>query len=538
MSTPERHGGRGHGLTVRQALGASTLAGAKVLAGARGLDRVVERMNVMEVPDILPWVKPREFLLTTAYPLREAPEGLVQLVRELDARGLSGLGIKVGRYLDAIPPAMLTSADEVGLPLVQLPDGIGFDDILNEVLTDILNQQAAALARAGELHRALVQIVLSGGGVAEIAADLALLLGAATAIVDADGRVLAESGLDRVDAELRDAGVLHPDGRILITEAAAAPCLTVPVSAGGRVHGHIVAVGDRRALDDDDLLALENAATVAALAITKSDAVAAVESRYRAELLHDLLGGRIDGHAEAVTRAASLGWDIDRPVIVLVVSAPDGLAEAGPPGAALDRVAHTLDEAVRARDPGAATVAFSREVVVITTAPAGDDPRQAARAEAAAVLREAQQATAVELAVGVSRVAHGPLEVPTAYEQAQTAGRIGGAGAHVTHFDDLGAFRLLSLISDHAELDRYVADVLGPLAAADPATRDLRATLATVLSTNLNIAESARRLHFHYNTLRYRVDKLEALLGPFTTDPDLRLNLELALQVLRLRGRG
>jgi purine catabolism regulator len=153
-----------------------------------------------------------------------------------------------------------------------------------------------------------------------------------------------------------------------------------------------------------------------------------------------------------------------------------------------------------------------------------------------ALRRSVEGATGLTLRAGVSRVARTPLDVPVAYEQALTAERVGGA--ELAHFDDLGAFRILSLIEDPGELDAYVADVLGPLAADDPATADLRATLETVLSNNLNIAESARRLHFHYNTLRYRVDKLERILGPFASDPILRLNVELAVQALRLRRRS
>jgi PucR family transcriptional regulator, purine catabolism regulatory protein len=139
----------------------------------------------------------------------------------------------------------------------------------------------------------------------------------------------------------------------------------------------------------------------------------------------------------------------------------------------------------------------------------------------------------------VSRVAAGPAELPRAYEQARTAVRIGrrlqGPGARAT-FDQLGAYRLLALVPDSGELREYVGDVLGELSRDTAEAADLRHTLEVLIDTNGNVAETARRLHFHYNTLRYRIEKLERLVGPFTSNAALRLDLSLALRVRQMRG--
>ena len=73
-----------------------------------------------------------------------------------------------------------------------------------------------------------------------------------------------------------------------------------------------------RPLTAADVHLLERAATVAALAITKEQAVAAVKGKYRAEFLRDALAGRAGEPADAVSHAASLGWDIARPMVVVV----------------------------------------------------------------------------------------------------------------------------------------------------------------------------------------------------------------------------
>lgn len=83
----------------------------------------------------------------------------------------------------------------------------------------------------------------------------------------------------------------------------------------------------------------------------------------------------------------------------------------------------------------------------------------------------------------------------------------------IAHFDELGVHRLLSLQTDKSELRSFTDDVLKSLSADNAEAADLRLTLQTLLDCNCNVAEASRALHMHYNTLRYRIGKLESVVG-------------------------
>jgi PucR family transcriptional regulator, purine catabolism regulatory protein len=531
------------GLRVREVLEAPCLANARVLAGQAGLDRIVQRLNVMEVPDILPWVKPHELLLTTGYPLRDDPTALVRLVAELDDRGLAALAIKLHRYLDEVPEGLLVEADRRAFPVIEFPQGVGFDDVLNEVLGTLLNRQAALAARSEEVHRALVSVVLEGGDLGDLTAELATILGDPVLVTTPDGRVIAQAGDADEVARIFATDAFDRSGRFRVeseVDAGLYPAV-VPIVAGRVDHGRIVTFG-RTPISDADVHLLERAATVAALAVTKGLAVAAVESKYRADFLRDLLTGRVEDYAAAVAHASSLGWDIDRPMVVAVAELDPGQAPSAVSGLELrpvqERFAAAWQTVMKVQDPGAPVASFHTEVVVLLAA---ETDRDLDRTVAELDRRVAgdRGGGRLSFSLGVSREARAAHDLPKAYEQASTAVKIGrrlqGPGARAT-FDRLGAYRLLALIPESGELRTYVADVLGGLGGESAEAIDLRHTLEVLLDSNCNVAETARQLHFHYNTLRYRIEKLERLVGPFTTNPALRLDLALALRVRQMRG--
>ena len=414
-------------------------------------------------------------------------------------------------------------------------------------LDALLDREAARSARTEEVHRALVSVVLDGGDLADLATELSGILAGPVLITTPDGRVVAQAGEPGELTRISGSGCFDKTGRFRVEHEPAGvrddppgPRAVVPIVAGRVDHGRIVSFSPS-ALADDDIHTLERAATVAALAVTKRLAVAAVEDKYRADFLRDLLIGRDSDPGGAVAHARSLGWDLDREMAVIVAELDPGQVPQSLSGLELrpvqERFAAAWQTVMRVRDSKAPVAGFNNEVVVVLGIPADADLDR--------VMTELDRQVAGDrgggrhsFSMGVSRPAADVAELARAYEQAHTAVRIGrrlnGPGARAT-FDSLGAYRLLALIPDSGELRGYVTDVLGDLVRDTPEAADLRHTLEVLLDTNCNVAETARRLHFHYNTLRYRIEKLERLVGPFTTNAALRLDLALALRVRQMR---
>jgi purine catabolism regulator len=417
------------GVSLREALKLAPLQRARVVAGAAGLDRLVHQINIMEVPDILPWVKPGQLLLTTAYPLRDEHAALADLVPGLAARGLAGFAIKPSRYIDEIPQVMVEAAERLAFPLIELPPDASFDEVINAVLGSILNAQAMRLERSAAIHDRFTRIVLGGGGLREIAQTLADLIERPASIVDPDGTVLAASA---------GAGAYSLGGTgTLVT--------VHPIQVDGEQHGSIVVLAANRdehgeqtggqqhgELGEDALVAVEQAATVAALRLVQARGLAEADRRFQAVCLEELVAGHVTDRGVLHERALAFGWDLSTPRAVLVAelteldgrrfSQPTGTPEAG-------RAWHRLAEAFTSALVRGAIV-WQRSAGVAALVAPGRRGRDALLEAAASLQTEAaRRLPGSVVAVGIGRTCADPFELAVSHREALRALAVGGARA-------------------------------------------------------------------------------------------------------------
>ncbi|SMQ19291.1 purine catabolism regulatory protein [Streptomyces sp. Ag82_O1-12] len=534
-----------------------------VRAGEDRLDVPVRWAHVSELADPVPYMEGGELLLITALKLdAEDPEAMRRYVRRLAGAGVVGLGFAVGVNYDETPKALVDAADEEGLPLLEVPRRTPFLAISKAVSAAIAADQYRAVTAGFAAQRELTRQAQSGGPEGLLAA-LASQVDGWAALYDASGAVVATAP----EWAGRRAARLTGDVQKLRDRPAPASCVVGGPENEDRVELHTIgtgrrpraalAVGTAAAPGTAERYAVHSAIALLTLTTERSRSLQAAEQRVGAAVLRMLLAGEPD-HARAV--AGDLyGELLDAPFRMMVaervpVSASAALARAGarkgappverPSAAALaaadpgDPLAVLADvvESAAARAGEAVLVVPEGERLVVLAADGG--AAAAACGEYAAALEAARAGIREkvpggeegELVVGLSAPA-GPIASSAAYKQAEQALSVARRrGRVLVEHERMAAGSVLPLLADDA-VRAFADGMLRPLYEHDATGRgDLVASLRAWLSKHGQWDAAAADLGVHRHTLRYRMRRVEEILGRSLDDPDVRMELWLALK--------
>ncbi|KPC62368.1 PucR family transcriptional regulator [Streptomyces chattanoogensis] len=519
-----------------------------VLAGEDRLDVPVRWAHASELIDPVPYMEGGELLLITALKLdAEDAEASRRYVRRVAQAGVVGLGFAVGVNYEEAPEALVEAARQEGLPLLGVPRRTPFIAISKAVSAAVAADQYRAVTAGFEAQRELTRAALSAEGPAELLARLAAHLDGWAALYDASGAVVAAAP----DWAARRAARLADDVARLRERPAPASSVVSDtdgddrvelqsLGTGRRARG-VLAVGTGAPLGTAERYAVHSAVALLTLTTERSRALQDAEQRLGAAVLKMLLAGEPD-HARAVA-GRLYGGLLDAP-FRMVVAEPVA-AEGEPPGAGtpavLDALADAMDSAaartgeavlavpdgtrliVLVADGGAAADACA-EFAALAEARAGDRPRVGGRSA------RDEAGRAEGLAVGISAPT-GPMSAATAYRQAEQALYVARRrGRTLVEHEDVAAGSVLPLLADDA-VRAFADGLLRALREHDATGRgDLVASLRAWLARHGQWDAAAADLGVHRHTLRYRMRRVEEILGRSLDDADVRMELWLALK--------
>ncbi len=378
-----------------------------------------------------------------------------------------------------------------------------------------LTRHTEAVDAAALAHDRLTDLLLAGGGVAEVADVLSGVLDGAASVWTPSGELLAGE----------DPGLAWSEA----VAAAVASGRSVPIASGlvaaalaGTEHVATLVLRRDEPLDRAGRRTLERGALVTALVLLFARSVTDAEERLGGQLLADLLEADPASRERLRDRVRRHSASLEGPVVV-AAAAVDGA----------DR--HRASRAAVALARRMSGLAGEHRGAVVVVVPSQDAHRvgaelQSVVAGVGGVATVGVAATSDALHDDRLVAAHGE-----ARRCLDTLVRLGRRG-EVSDPAGLGVARLLLGDNEPEHVEAFIAATVGPVRDWD-ARRGTRLveTLEAWFASGGHLKDTAAALHVHPNTVTQRLERVGDLLGAGWRDPARSLDLQLALRLARLQ---
>ena len=541
-------------LTVQNTLNLAPLAGIEVLAGSQGLGRMVQRTVVIEVPEVLSQLKEGDLLMTSVDTFLPHQDVFVKMLDTLQARCVAGLLIK-GRFPTQTDTyhTLVEAANSWHLPLLNIQGRVSYSEIIMAFTAELLERQNKLMRHSEGLRQRFLTAMLAGGGLQHIATLLGKEVGGNSIVMtDANHqRLIAHCPLHeacsslRVDIEQQqefveigtNLAVAGAELPMAINESGwEAQWLRWTIAVDQFCLGYVYLHGCKRPLRQPDTVVLQQASALVALELLKQRTRLDVEQR-RIDFVRGLVTGKHQADEATAQTARALGWQLILPVQLMAF----GTRRALPNSLKLSDLGRLATEVLPDRNcqdifwPHNDCLILAYSVERHLTA---GYYREHALDAAKRMQETLSQRMGEEFYAGVGQVVDSVSQIPLAYAQAHQSLLLGRSlpTGRVMHFNDMGIYQILLGHPNSDYLREFMFQTLGSLIQHDLATQhQLVHTLHVYLAHDRNIRSSALQLDLHYNSMRYRLQRITEILGDGWDEPSARLNVEISLKILSLQ---
>jgi purine catabolism regulator len=529
--------------SVRSILAMLTARDALLVAGTEGLERRITWSCSMRARlPAFDSIQGGELALLTLSKLRRLDETLPNLLTSLHKEGVAAVAV-AAHSLEALGEEAITLADDLHLPLILLPPLTSVEDIAREVIAFVVSFRDEIERKATEISQQLVQLSVQGVGIAGVCEYLAVSRDKWVVMQDAEQHIRFQSAPPTVKTLLLSDTLtdelLRGHGLARVVE---------PILIRHEIVGYLSLIGDESTFDYSERLVLNHVTPIFAIEFARARERSEVEGRYHAEAFMNVLQGHYQQPEEILARVRHLGYDLTGPQIVVVFEAATNEVEQDT--TLVQWARRVRDEVVRVWPTCWLLSDVNRVTAIVPVSSLEGENRQDENdVGQMLVVRLERLYTRLQpsrgnvsfppFSCGIGRIAGDVQGIPQSFRESQRALEIGrrlfGEGK-IHSFARLGIYRLLFYLDGQRELTNFYQEILGPLLDYD-ARHDgtYIETLERYFQYNGNLSQTARAMHFHRNSVIYRLERIAEILGHSLEDAELRLSLQIALKIHHLQ---
>lgn len=517
----------------------------RIVAGAKGIDREIRNINMMDAPDIIDYLKPNDWLVTSGYHLQHDPKFFIELVRQMSARGCAALGIKTRRFMNDLPEEVIRLADELSFPLIDIPNRIPLVDIVNQTLTLILDARTKELQFAIDTHQRFTDHIMRGEGIDRLLRNLAGLIGFPAVLLDTYFKTIATSTEAPELAEH-----LPPIEQILFQQKTNYSSFSLiethqtftlfALYTYKRKRYFLLIAGEIPLSDRLLVLTVEQAANVLAFELMKDEALKQSDRKIRDAFFSNLVSGSFTTEEEIASRAKEFHLSKKQTSVCVV-----GKLDMDNRAVTFTRFQMETGEVYEYLEGEMKALPFAghffvKDYVCVMLFEIGASLENGLRFLVPHLKRmqeRVEQFFPHTLSFGLSNIFTDLFDIPSAYQEAVDALQSGlqmSRHSFIQIYQSKGITDVLRMIPTD-DLQKLYQETFQNLAfPKKDEDQALFHTLYVYLESNCQISETAKKLFVHRNTVIYRIEKCENLLGKDLKDPDTTFQLRLAFRLRSL----
>lgn len=539
------------GISLEKLLKLEILKDSKVLAGKGGLKNKITKVNVMEVPDIIDWVSQGEFLITTAYSIRDDLQILEEIIPKLKEKGVTGLGIKVGRYVKELPENIVKLANEINFPILEVPLYVSHTDIISVILTEVISEQTNLLLDIERYNKEAMDIVIKGGNLNDIAKKLHNNIGNTLAIyenINDRCEIICCDNIDKSEIEKIVYKFISSNNyckklyyeHVDKINGEDIKRVTIPIIINKIEYGNVFIWTDNSDINTLQKMIIELYINIIMLEFAKRISIHSMESNYKLEFFDDLLSRSKSRLKRAIEKSKNYNFNTNNKYCIIEIRLRawndeilyDYREEINNLIFIINRIIKSYKNNIIYVERGDKIILLYGNVKSYNSVKIREDTLNLCKTIYADAVKKINS---MEIIVGIGR---SYIDISQLYKSQEQAKLIvehlsKSTTESIIHYDDLGVYRILAHDEIKGELIDFCKDTIMPLIEYDKEyDSELVKTLKQYFKFNGNMKKVSEKMYMHYNTIVYRVNKIKAITGLDIEESDNSLNLQIALKIL------
>ena len=522
----------------------------QLLSSHSNLTQPLESVEITETPDVADFIPKNVMILTTAMIYKDDQEKLKPFIDSLKQAECTALGIKVGRFLDEISPEIVAYASAVDLPLIKIPSTQPLGGLLHEIVGYLRDSKTEQMSVAFDIQKRFSTLLMQDVDATRFIAEFAKILNAPIILLSPWQQVIAHSNYfygNQKSAEffIKQLSKDHfqqlaQEKKIFRLQDERQENIQVagfPIRVNDYFPYYLLVLFPEQIPYPISEFAIDQAILVLTFMLFKNQKIAESFEHLKTDFLDRLL----DTHQEALSKHQNwlelwknyrlINSDYYQLAIVYGVTKPENETHIRYQQAEGQLIFQWLKEQLPEILPDVALFKLKNQNKSILIFQSKKNDHLMILQNLAERL---QQALPITIRFALGNAYENLEDLPNSYIEASStleASLHAQKPATVQLFHPKGLAGLFEKIGTE-DVEYFCQQQLKELAyPTEPTLQELRKTLKVFLDFNCEITKTANALYLHRNTIIYRMNQCEKLLGTSIQEPETSLLLRVALEL-------